>query len=210
MRLVPVSPPPGTSRRHWTVRTADGTELRARFLVAATGVLSVPHFPDVPGRADFAGESYHTGRWPTTAWTSPASASRSWYGSSGVQVIPVIADEVESLPCTSAANWCTPLNNVRSGRGAGAAGARLEAIKQTLNTTATGFLHQPYDRGAFDDSADDRRAFFEPMWESPGFTKLTSNYTDLPLDRGGQRRVVRVPRGQGARDRRGPGRRPSG
>src|SRR6266511_1194044 len=34
----------------WTVRASDGTELRARFLIAATGVLSVPSFPDVPGR----------------------------------------------------------------------------------------------------------------------------------------------------------------
>ena len=41
----------------WTVTAGDGTEVRARFLVAATGVLSVPYFPDVPGRDDFRGES---------------------------------------------------------------------------------------------------------------------------------------------------------
>ena len=34
----------------WAVVATDGTELRTRFLVAATGVLSVPYFPDVPGR----------------------------------------------------------------------------------------------------------------------------------------------------------------
>jgi len=34
----------------------------------------------------------------------------------------------------------------------------------------------------FDDSDDERRAFFERMWNSPGFSKLTSNYTDLLLD----------------------------
>ena len=47
-------------------RDSDGTEVRAQFLVAATGVLSVPYFPDVPGREDFRGESYHTGLWPAT------------------------------------------------------------------------------------------------------------------------------------------------
>ena len=51
----------------WTVTAGDGTELRARFLVAATGVLSVPYFPDVPGRDDFRGEQHHTGRWPADA-----------------------------------------------------------------------------------------------------------------------------------------------
>src|SRR6478735_1670858 len=30
----------------WTVTTADGASVRARYLVAATGVLSVPHHPD--------------------------------------------------------------------------------------------------------------------------------------------------------------------
>jgi cation diffusion facilitator CzcD-associated flavoprotein CzcO len=48
-----------------------------------------------------------------------------------------------------------------------------------LNTSIAGFLHQPHDRGAFDDSDDERRAFFERMWNSPGFAKLSSNYLDL-------------------------------
>ena len=46
----------------WRVATDDGSEQRARFVVAATGVLSVPYFPDIPGRDDFAGEQHHTGR----------------------------------------------------------------------------------------------------------------------------------------------------
>src|SRR6185503_6406342 len=37
----------------WAVTTTDGATRRARFLVTATGVLSVPYLPDVPGRADF-------------------------------------------------------------------------------------------------------------------------------------------------------------
>ena len=45
----------------WTVVTDDGAEYRSTFLVAATGVLSVPFFPDVPGRQEFTGESHHTG-----------------------------------------------------------------------------------------------------------------------------------------------------
>ncbi len=32
----------------WTVGLGDGSALRTRFLIAATGVLSVPYFPDVP------------------------------------------------------------------------------------------------------------------------------------------------------------------
>ena len=50
----------------WKVTTRDGTEIRTRYLIAATGVLSVPFYPDVPGRQDFRGMSVHTGRWPST------------------------------------------------------------------------------------------------------------------------------------------------
>src|SRR5437588_12392369 len=49
----------------WTV-VAGGAEFRTRFLVAATGIFSVPHYPDVPGREQFQGEQYHTGHWPAT------------------------------------------------------------------------------------------------------------------------------------------------
>src|SRR4029453_14379544 len=48
----------------WAVTAGDGSEVRARFLIAATGVLSVPYTPDVPGRDDFVGEQHPTGRWP--------------------------------------------------------------------------------------------------------------------------------------------------
>ena len=61
----------------WVVLTDDGTETHAQFLVAATGVLSVPFFPDVAGRDDFRGEQHHTGRWPSTPVRLPGQASRS-------------------------------------------------------------------------------------------------------------------------------------
>ena len=41
----------------WLVGAADGTEVRARFVVAATGVLSIPYIPDVEGRDSFRGRA---------------------------------------------------------------------------------------------------------------------------------------------------------
>jgi len=169
----------------WTVVVDDGTELRARYFVAATGVLSVPFFPDVPGRENFRGESHHTGLWPPEPvdFTGKRVAVIGT-GSSGVQIIPVIAREVESLTVYQrTANWCTPLNNrpitpeeQRQLR------ADFVAIRETLNTSVSGFLHPVHDRATSDDSKEERAAFFEKMWNSPGFSKLTSNYTDLLLD----------------------------
>jgi cation diffusion facilitator CzcD-associated flavoprotein CzcO len=105
-------------------------------------------------------------------------------GSSGVQVVPAIANDVASLTVYQrSAHWCTPLNNgpitsdeqtqLRAG---------FEGMCEILNTSPAGFLHPAHDRATFDDSDDERRAFFEKMWTSPGFSKLTSNYTDLLFD----------------------------
>ena len=171
----------------WTVTAGDGRTTSARFLVAATGVLSVPYFPDVSGRQDFGGESYHTGLWPTTPVDFRGKrVAVIGTGSSGVQIIPLIADEAASLTVYQRTpNWCTPLNN---GPVTPEEQAHLqedfEAIKEILDTSPAGFLHQPYDRASTDDPPAERRAFFEKMWRSPGFSKLISHYTDVLFDEG--------------------------
>jgi cation diffusion facilitator CzcD-associated flavoprotein CzcO len=166
----------------WQVATTDGAEVTARFVVAATGVLSIPYTPDVPGRDEFRGISLHTGLWPSTpvdfAGKRVAVIGTS---SSGVQVVPTIADQVASLTVYQrTANWCTPLNNrpitadeqaeLRAG---------FEQLRETVNTSVHGFHHPVNNRSAFDDPEDERRRFYEKMWDSPGFTKLTSNYIDM-------------------------------
>ncbi len=173
------------SSGRWTVTTAGGSEYRTTFLVAATGILSVPYFPDVPGRETFRGESYHTGRWPTTPVDfADKRVAVVGTGSSGVQVIPAVADEVASLTVYQrTANWCTPLNNAPiTDEEQAQLRADFEAMCETLSTSPSGFLHPVHDRQTFDDPVDERLAFFERMWNSPGFSKLTSNYTDLTVN----------------------------
>lgn len=169
----------------WAVMADGGTEVRARYVVAATGVLSVPYFPDVPGRQDFGGESYHTGLWPETPVDFAGKrVAVVGTGSSGVQLIPMIAGEVASLTVYQrTANWCTPLNNRPiTDEEQAQLRADFDAIKETLDTSDSGFLHRPHDRASTEDSEETRRAFFEKMWHSPGFSKLISHYTDVMLD----------------------------
>jgi cation diffusion facilitator CzcD-associated flavoprotein CzcO len=169
----------------WSVTSRDGTQIRARYLIAATGVLSVPYYPEVPGRQDFRGPSIHTGRWPATPVDLAGKrVAVIGTGSSGVQVIPAIADDVASLTVYQrSANWCTPLNNAPiTPEEQAQLRADFEDMCAALNTSASGFLHPVHDRKTFDDPTDVRMAFFEAMWESPGFSKLTSNYLDLTID----------------------------
>lgn len=169
----------------WKVTTANGAMMRTRFLVAATGVLSIPYFPDLPGREVFRGESHHTGRWPETAVDFAGKrVAVIGTGSSGVQIIPLIAGEVAALTVYQrTANWCTPLNNRSiTPEEQAQLRAEFETIREVLDTSPSGFLHQPHDRATYDDSEEERAAFFEKMWTSPGFSKLISHYTDALLD----------------------------
>jgi cation diffusion facilitator CzcD-associated flavoprotein CzcO len=166
----------------WTVTTDDGAVARARFLVTATGVLSVPYVPDIPGQGDFGGVQHHTGRWPDepveVAGKRVAVVGTS---SSGVQVVAAIVDEVASLTVYQrSANWCTPLNNrpITADEQADLR-AGFDELHHTVSTSIHGFHHPLNERSAFDDTPEDRRAFFEQMWASPGFMKFTSNYVDI-------------------------------
>ncbi len=161
---------------------SDDGAVRARYLVAATGVLSVPYTPDVPGRDRFGGVQHHTGLWPD-APVDVVGKRVAVVGtsSSGVQIVPAIVDEVASLTVYQrTANWCTPLNNKAiSAEEQARLRAGFEALRETLNTSVHGFHHPINARSAFDDTAAERQLFYQRMWASPGFMKLTSNYVDL-------------------------------
>lgn len=82
----------------WTVRTAAGEVLRAPFVVAATGILSVPLEPQILGMTAFTGTSLHTSRWPKQGFDlSGKRVGVIGTGSTGVQLIPVVAREALRL-----------------------------------------------------------------------------------------------------------------
>jgi cation diffusion facilitator CzcD-associated flavoprotein CzcO len=169
----------------WLVTTDDGKQVRGRYLVAATGVLSIPFFPDVAGRDDFGGLQVHTGLWPTEPVDLTGKrVAVIGTGSSGVQVVPAILDDVASLTVYQrTANWCTPLNNAPiTAEEQARLRAEFDAICHTLNTSVSGFLHPVGERGFAEDRDADRRAFFEELWRKPGFGKLISNYYDVTFN----------------------------
>src|SRR6516162_6560844 len=47
----------------YLIRCSDGTTLRARVLVSASGFLNRPSLPDIPGLGAFRGKTFHTARW---------------------------------------------------------------------------------------------------------------------------------------------------
>jgi cation diffusion facilitator CzcD-associated flavoprotein CzcO len=96
----------------WIVTTDRGDEVRPRWLVMASGCLSTPRKPPIPGVDDFAGPTYHTGAWPHEGvdFTGKRVAVIGT-GSSGIQSIPQIAKEAAQVVFQRTANFSVPANN---------------------------------------------------------------------------------------------------
>lgn len=87
----------GEQDGRWRVQTASGHTYTVPFVVAATGILSVPLQPSIPGMADFAGTSLFTSSWPDGVDLTGKRVGVIGTGSTGVQLIPVVAREVVHL-----------------------------------------------------------------------------------------------------------------
>ncbi|KAF0848648.1 cation diffusion facilitator CzcD-associated flavoprotein CzcO [Nocardia caishijiensis] len=93
----------------WVLRTAEGAELTARFVLSATGVLTRPKLPDIPGIETFAGTTVHTARWDHDLELRGKRVAVIGTGASAVQVIPEIAPQVEHLTVFQRTPiWCLP------------------------------------------------------------------------------------------------------
>ncbi|MFF3309982.1 flavin-containing monooxygenase [Streptomyces sp. NPDC002952] len=81
---------------HWEIETASGT-LTADLVVSATGPLSDPKIPDVPGIDTFPGKVFHSARWDHDYDLRGKRVAMIGTGASAIQIVPSIQPEVERL-----------------------------------------------------------------------------------------------------------------
>jgi cation diffusion facilitator CzcD-associated flavoprotein CzcO len=83
--------------RHWILRTSDGRSFEAQSLVTATGQLSCPLRPNLPGIASFAGTVFHSAEWRQDYDLRGKRVAVVGTGASAIQFIPNIAPLAEKL-----------------------------------------------------------------------------------------------------------------
>jgi cation diffusion facilitator CzcD-associated flavoprotein CzcO len=82
---------------HWIVRTRAGDVFEAQSLVTATGQLSQPVIPSLPGLADFAGPTFHSAQWRSDIDLAGKRVAVIGTGASAIQFVPEIAPLTEQL-----------------------------------------------------------------------------------------------------------------
>lgn len=98
----------------WRIDTAEGVEFTARYVILATGILTQPKPPDIPGLQDFAGPLMHTARWDHDVDLRDKRVAIIGTGASAVQIIPSIAGDVADLTVFQRTPiWCLPKPDAR-------------------------------------------------------------------------------------------------
>lgn len=103
----------------WQVHLDSGETLTTRFLLNASGALTIPNLPDIAGVDTFAGVTMHTARWDHDQDLTGKRVAIIGTGASAVQVIPEIAPTVRSLMVFQRTPiWCFPKFDVPLSRAA--------------------------------------------------------------------------------------------
>ena len=172
------------SNARWHVATDRGDALDARFLIMATGCLSLPRVPDFAGIDDFEGDWYHTGAWPHhDVDFSGKRVGVIGTGSTAVQAIPKIAAHAEHLtvfqrtPNFAVPAWNGPLDpsverDTKRNYAAYCAKARV---------SFGGDIFDANDASALELDEREVLAELERRWSFGGFAILTA-FSDIMTD----------------------------
>ena len=175
----------GTSS--WLITTDHGEPVHARFVVMATGCLSSTNTPPIPGVDRFSGEVLHTGTWPTTGIDLTGKrVGIVGTGSSGVQAIPMLAEQAGHLTVFQrTAQYTVPARNRPLEPDEVAAVKSDYARFRAHNSTMPGAYGSSYadrPRHALGDlTPEQQRAELEYRWQIGGTTFMWV-FTDAILN----------------------------
>ncbi|MFE5771928.1 flavin-containing monooxygenase [Streptomyces sp. NPDC056485] len=169
----------------WRVSTDTGRTVTTRFLVLASGCMSVPNDPGIPGQDGFTGEVLHTARWPReeVSFTGKRVAVIGT-GCSGVQAVPVIAEGAAALTVFQRTPaYALPAHN-RPLLGAETAElkARYPQFRQAQRLSRGGTVFEPPTGSALAADEAERTAVYEAAWGSGLLSGLLRTYTDILTD----------------------------
>ena len=188
----------------WTVRTDRGESETARFLIMASGSLSVARYPDIPGLDSYEGELFHIGQWPDRPVDfAGRRVGVVGTGSSGVQAIPVIAEQAEHLTVFQRTpNFVIPARN-RKLDDATQAAWKSRYAEHRARAKQVGTFYEFSDRSAMSVTPEERQAEYDRRWAEGGvnfvhsfndiYTNEASNRTAADYVRDRIRAIVRDP-----------------
>jgi len=170
----------------WTLRAKNGAAFVAHYMVLAVGNLSLPRVPDFKGLEQFKGRWFHTGQWPKEEVDfSGRTVGVIGTGSSGIQLIPIVAQQAKHLHVFQrTANYSVPaVNRPLTPDLARAHKEEYRKWREEAKKTPFGIAgHPPPEKLAAQDSFEERQRLFETKWNTGGNISFLYAYKDLLTD----------------------------
>ena len=167
----------------WEVTLDKGDPIRAHHVIMATGALSAPKTPDLPGLDTFGGAILHTAMWDAGVALAGKRVALFGTGSSGIQALPQLAAVAEAVTVFQRTpNFAVPAGNRPLGEHELAEVApRLPALRQAARNSPLGWFEGPGPGSAKEDNDEGRQSRFSDYWAG-GTTGLLRAYEDLLFD----------------------------
>jgi cation diffusion facilitator CzcD-associated flavoprotein CzcO len=173
-------------RARWAVTTGGGEAVSARFLIMATGCLSSSKEPEIEGKERFAGRIYHTAHWPDEGVDfTGLRVGVIGTGSSGIQVIPILANQAADLTVFQRTpNFSLPAGNrpltddeIRDRK------ARSAEWRQAERESGFGVAAPLPTQSALEATSEQREVSYQRGWDAGGLVGMMTAYADLLTDR---------------------------
>ena len=171
--------------QRWALLSEDGIAFDARFVIMATGCLSKPNWPHIDGLGSFTGPTFHTAIWPRdNVDLSGQRVALIGTGSSGIQSVPVIAEQAKHLTVFQRTpNYAIPAHNSSLDKEyENWVKDHYAEFRSQAKETPPGIYGRFRVGKALDATPAERQAEYEERWKAGGLAFMGA-YGDLMLSK---------------------------
>ncbi len=166
----------------WTVTTAGGETVAARFVISAAGCISAIQKPALPELERFTGDIHYTAAWPHAGVDFAGQrVGVIGTGASGVQAIPIIARQAKHLTVFQRTpNFVLPARNAPLAAEFDAwVKANYDEIRAKCLASPGAVPFDGVHRSALDATPAEREAIYGATWELGGLRFFVETFSDL-------------------------------
>lgn len=185
-------------RQLWTVETDRGERYEAPFCIMATGPLSVPKVPDIPGVGKFKGRLLHAARWPHEPVSfAGLRVGVIGTGSTGIQIVQDVGPQAgELFVFQRTPSFTMPMRNVALTQEYVSEVKRNYAgIREAARNSTVGGTRPQSTRAFFSVTPEQRQSLLEDAWKQGGLAML-GTFGDLMVNQEANEHVAEFVRGK--------------
>jgi cation diffusion facilitator CzcD-associated flavoprotein CzcO len=185
-------------RQLWTVTTDKGDRYEATYCVMATGPLSVPKDPEIPGLERYKGRLLRAARWPH----EPVSFEGQRVGvigtgSTGIQIVQEVGKEAgELFVYQRTPSFTMPMRNeALEPEYVAEVKRHYPGIREAARNSAVGGVRPQSTRAFYSVTPKQRRQLLEDSWKNGGIAML-GTFSDLLVNEEANEHVAEFVRGK--------------